>query len=251
MTIRRGFLNWGVFLICLGTVPLAIQLGLLDADVAAELLRLWPLILIGIGLGLLLRLTPYAAIGGLVVAATFGVLLGTLLGGGVPGAVRRVPEGRPAGRRSRATARSAALISASESRSPARRSMSRASRARPGHVDVAAGDEQPTIDATVDELNLRSDTAAGWGPFGGDSRERWNVSLPAEPGSQREPDGQRRHGQLRLQRRCGEQRQRDLQRGGRKARPGRRRHDTAGPEHDAQCILPGAGLAGGIHERRA
>ena len=83
MTIRRSFLNWGVFLICLGAVPLAVQLGVLDADVASDLLRLWPLILIGIGLGLLARLTPYAAIGGIVVAATVGLLLGVVIVGGV------------------------------------------------------------------------------------------------------------------------------------------------------------------------
>ena len=44
---------------------------------------LWPFILVGIGLHLALRRTSLAALGGLVVAATFGLILGSALATGV------------------------------------------------------------------------------------------------------------------------------------------------------------------------
>lgn len=44
MTINRGLLNWGIFLIALGAVPLAVYWSVIDPAVASDLLRLWPLI---------------------------------------------------------------------------------------------------------------------------------------------------------------------------------------------------------------
>ncbi len=76
MRINRGLLNWGVFLIALGGIPLAVDQGWLESDIASDLGRLWPLILVGIGLGLILRWTPLSWFGGALVAATFGVILG-------------------------------------------------------------------------------------------------------------------------------------------------------------------------------
>jgi hypothetical protein len=76
MRINRSLLNWGVFLIALGGIPLAVDRGWLQSDVAGELGQLWPLILVGIGLGLILRWTPLAWFGGALVAATFGVIFG-------------------------------------------------------------------------------------------------------------------------------------------------------------------------------
>jgi hypothetical protein len=82
MSIDRRFLNWGVFLVVLGTIPLAVNLGWLDDSVVADLWRFWPFLLIGSGIGLILSRTALAALGGVVVAATFGLLLGGLLAGG-------------------------------------------------------------------------------------------------------------------------------------------------------------------------
>ena len=79
MTLDRRFLNWGVFFIVLGAVPLAVHQGLLTTDVLDGAWRLWPLILVGLGLGILLHRTPAAVVGGLVVAATFGLVFGSAL----------------------------------------------------------------------------------------------------------------------------------------------------------------------------
>lgn len=76
MRIDRSLLNWGVFLIALGGIPLAVDQGWLDSDIARDLGQLWPLILVGIGLGLILRWTPFAWFGGALVAATFGIIFG-------------------------------------------------------------------------------------------------------------------------------------------------------------------------------
>ncbi len=83
--INRSLLNWGVFLIALGGVPLAVKQGWAEASIAGDLWRVWPLILVGIGLGLILRWTPMAWLGGAIVAGTFGLIFGALVAGGVQG----------------------------------------------------------------------------------------------------------------------------------------------------------------------
>jgi hypothetical protein len=83
MHIRRGYLAWGIFLILTGTVPLLVRSGYLSADQVDRLWTLWPLILIGLGVGLILSRTRFDFIGGLVVAATFGLMLGGLLSQGI------------------------------------------------------------------------------------------------------------------------------------------------------------------------
>jgi hypothetical protein len=79
MHIRRGFLHWGVFLIVLGAVPLTVRLGWLDAAAVANAWRLWPLIIVGLGVGLVLGRTSLAPLGGLLAAGTLGLVLGAPL----------------------------------------------------------------------------------------------------------------------------------------------------------------------------
>jgi hypothetical protein len=85
MHIRRGALNWGVFLILAGAVPLAVRAGYLTDEQVSRLWSLWPLILVGIGVGLILSRTRFDFLGGLVIAATFGLMVGGLFSGGVTG----------------------------------------------------------------------------------------------------------------------------------------------------------------------
>jgi hypothetical protein len=83
MHVRRSVLGWGVFLILAGAVPLAARAGYLTDDQIERLWQLWPLILIGIGTGVVLSRTRFGLIGGLIVAATFGLMVGGLLSGGL------------------------------------------------------------------------------------------------------------------------------------------------------------------------
>jgi hypothetical protein len=83
MHVSRGLLGWGVFFIALGAVPLAVQGGVLDADTARQAWQLWPLLLIGFGLGLALHRTRWAVVGNVVVGLSFGLIAGGAVGGGI------------------------------------------------------------------------------------------------------------------------------------------------------------------------
>ena len=85
MRIDSRFLNWGVFFILLGLVPLAVQQGWIPDDAVSGWWRFWPLILIGIGVGLLLRHTAAHFLGGTLVAVTCGLMFGSLVAAGVGG----------------------------------------------------------------------------------------------------------------------------------------------------------------------
>ena len=79
MRLDRRFLNWGVFFIVLGAIPLAVQQGVLDRDLAARAWQLWPLLIIAAGVGLVLRRTSLEFLGGLIVAITTGAMLGGVI----------------------------------------------------------------------------------------------------------------------------------------------------------------------------
>ena len=82
MRINSRFLNWGLFFILVGAVPLAVRGGVLTAEQVGSWWSLWPLIIVGIGVGLILGRTSLEFLGGLIVAGTFGLMLGALFAGG-------------------------------------------------------------------------------------------------------------------------------------------------------------------------
>jgi hypothetical protein len=83
--IDRSFVGWGLFFILVGAIPLAVRGGALTADQVVDWWRFWPLIVVGVGLGLILRRTPLEALGGLLIAGTSGVMVGGLLAAGSAG----------------------------------------------------------------------------------------------------------------------------------------------------------------------
>ena len=76
MRVNRRFLYWGVFLVALGGVLVVVDLGAIAPAVIVDVLRLWPLALVAIGLGLVLRRTRFSVPGGMLAAAAPGLLLG-------------------------------------------------------------------------------------------------------------------------------------------------------------------------------
>ena len=56
--------RWGVFFITLGAVPLAVRANLIDSDTVVQGWRLWPLLLVGLGVSILLRGTRVELLGG-------------------------------------------------------------------------------------------------------------------------------------------------------------------------------------------
>ena len=86
MHVDRRLLGWGLFFIIVGAIPLATRAGALDPELVGKWPSLWPLLLIGWGLGLLLRRTPVEWVGGAVAAIVFGIMGGGLLASGFAGA---------------------------------------------------------------------------------------------------------------------------------------------------------------------
>ncbi|HEY8199460.1 MAG TPA: hypothetical protein VIF44_06775 [Candidatus Limnocylindrales bacterium] len=93
MRIDRGRLGWGVFFLTLGLVPLAIKLGWVDPAWFEGIWRLWPLILVGIGIGLILRRTAFAAVGNVIVGLTFGLIIGGALATPINNGISCIPTG--------------------------------------------------------------------------------------------------------------------------------------------------------------
>ena len=79
MTVNRRFLYWGVFLVAAGAVTLVAQGTAASDDLVAQALRLWPVAVIALGIGLLLRRTRFGLAGGMLAAAMPGLLLGGLI----------------------------------------------------------------------------------------------------------------------------------------------------------------------------
>ncbi len=77
MRIRRGPLFWGLFLIPLGAVPLLVRAGAVDSALFDEAWRLWPLVLVGFGLALIVGRGRASIVVTVVLALALG-----LAGGG-------------------------------------------------------------------------------------------------------------------------------------------------------------------------
>jgi hypothetical protein len=82
MRIRRGLLFWGFFLIPLGALPLLVRAGVLDPETFAQGWRLWPLILVAIGIAIVVGRSRVAALGTASVALVLGLAAGGALAGG-------------------------------------------------------------------------------------------------------------------------------------------------------------------------
>jgi hypothetical protein len=176
--IDKRLFGWGLFFVVLGSVPLAVRAGLVAADTAGMAWRLWPLLLVGSGIGLLLRGRREAAIGGLVTAVTFGLIGGGLLAGGwVDIGSIACGNGRSGGPRVEqgGTLDPAAHVTLEQ---------------RCGDVNVRmvdgtgwtlaadGGDRAPDISASPTDLRIRSGGRRVIFVGIGGSRETWDVGLP-------------------------------------------------------------------------
>ena len=85
MHIDRRLLGWGLFLIIVGAIPLLVRGGFLDGDLVREWPSLWPLLLIGWGLSLVLRRTSVEMLGSAISVAVLGTMAGGLIATGFGG----------------------------------------------------------------------------------------------------------------------------------------------------------------------
>jgi len=179
MRIDGRLFGWGLFFLLVGGIPLAVDQGWLPDDVAWW--SLWPLLIVGIGLAILLRRTPAAGVGGLIVALTLGALVGGTLANGISGfGVGGFGCGGSVG--SSFPTQSGAFT---DDRAEATIDMSC------GDVTVDTGDgagwsvsgtsdggRAPQVEAAADSVHLRVDDAGR--AFLG-ARSDWQVQLPRSP----------------------------------------------------------------------
>lgn len=178
MTLDRGRLNWGVFLIVLGAVPLAYNRGAISIDTVSDLWRFWPLVLIGLGLGIVLSRTPWAFIGGLVVAACLGLVLGSLLAVGP-----HVGCGPGSGPSHTFEYDGSFTASNPQVRLDLQCGSARVdtSSDERWHVHGSTNGDEPAVSSTPASLDVRQGNRNGWFINRGD--DRWEVMLPPNLGS--------------------------------------------------------------------
>lgn len=180
MRIDRRLVALGLFLVTAGGVMLAVRQGVLADDVAQSAWTLWPLLLVGAGLSIVLSGRPGAALGGSLVAVTLGAMLGgvaaTGWGGGF-GACGGDRDGSAfAGQAGSLTPGSSVDLSISCGRLDVSTG--------PGTAWLLSGaspDGQPP-EISTDAGGLSIDNPSG-GPFAvGDPSNHWTVVLPTDPG---------------------------------------------------------------------
>jgi hypothetical protein len=79
MHINRGLVFWGVALVTAGVVALAVQQRYIDPEALAGAWRLWPVVLIAIGLSIVLSRTPFAVFGTIAAALVVGAAGGAII----------------------------------------------------------------------------------------------------------------------------------------------------------------------------
>jgi hypothetical protein len=175
MHLNRGLLNWGVFLILLGAIPLAVRQGLLSEEAVSGAWTLWPLLLVAAGIGLLLRRTQLEFAGGLISAATLGIIGGGLLAtGGIPFAScgdERSSAAFPT--RTGELGPTAAVEVRLNCGDLTIRTADGTAWTVEGVDDDGSG---PQIEATPSSLEVHSSDRTGFNFLG--SQDRWTVSLP-------------------------------------------------------------------------
>jgi hypothetical protein len=173
------FLGLGVFLVSLGAVPLAVQLGWIDARGAAGILRLWPLVIIAIGVSIALHFTPYRVIGSVITAAVFGAILGVFLAAGAASPALACTSSTPPA----APAVQSGAFSSDKAQVNVELTCGKLQMTRTAEtswsVGVATTGATPVVRAQPAALDLRSANSRFIGPFPGGTDEHWNVALPA------------------------------------------------------------------------
>lgn len=173
MRVRRGLLFWGLLLIPLGAIPLLVRAGQLDPNRLIDVWRLWPLVIIGIGIAILASRTRFGLIGTAIVALAIGLIGGTALASGNIwlGAVTACGVGNEG---------STAVDKSGTFGGPATIRL----QLDCGTVDFRAGEtstwsvhasyrgDPPSIDGSQTGLDVRT-------PSGGPHRQDWTVAAPA------------------------------------------------------------------------
>ena len=174
MRVNRTLLYAGIFLIAVGGVVVAADLTSAGEGVLVGALKLWPLALIAVGLGLVLRRTRVSLGSGLLAAAVPGLLLGSAFA-----AVPRV-SGFCAADTTAARATQQGTFDGPASVSVTTDCGSLAVSTGPGNgwqLDApSGGDRTAVVNASGRSLSIAS---ASRNSGFKDGRDDWNLTLPA------------------------------------------------------------------------
>jgi len=179
MRINRRFLYWGVFLVAIGVVLVAADLNGVDDTTLADWLRLWPLAILAIGVGIVLRRTRFSVAGGMLAAAVPGLVLGGAFAIGPQFAIDCGGVAEP----------TAFVTREGTFDGPARIDVATGC----GSIEVTTApgagwkldagnttDRTATVDASGTRLSIDSGRRHGW--FGdGAGRDVWRLTLPTSP----------------------------------------------------------------------
>lgn len=173
MRVNRTLLYAGIFLVAVGGVVVAADLAAVGDSVLVGTLKFWPLAVIALGLGLVFRRTQLSLGSGLLAAAVPGLILGSALA-----AVPRVSgfcTGDSAARSTQqGTFDGPASVSVTTDCGSLDVSMAPGNEWRLDAPDVAS--RSAAVSATARTLSISSATRErGLG----DTREDWNLVLPA------------------------------------------------------------------------
>lgn len=186
MAIHRRFLYAGLFLVAVGGVLVVANITGVNEPWLREALRLWPLVIIAIGLAIVVRRTRFSLPAGVLAAVAPGLLIGGSMVAGPRAGFECGHAGSPArtfAREGEFSGAAFASRSASVALSAACGSTTITTAAGNGWSISAGSTDGREPDVNSDELNLeiRSTGRGGRQLLLGDRREDWDVTLPTTP----------------------------------------------------------------------
>lgn len=176
MRVNRKFLYWGVFLVAIGAVLVAADLNGLDETAIADWLRLWPIAVVALGLGIVLRRTRFNVAGGMLAAAVPGLVLGGAFALGPRIAVDCGAHGEP----------STFITREGTFGGPARVDVTTGCGSLVVTTAPGAGwllnagnteNRETRVDATATSLSIDNGGRSDWHGFGA-GRDVWRLTLP-------------------------------------------------------------------------
>ncbi|HEX5824732.1 MAG TPA: hypothetical protein VFY18_09775 [Candidatus Limnocylindrales bacterium] len=175
MRVRRGLLFWGLFLIPLGALPLLVRAGALDGNRLVDAWRLWPLILVGVGLAILVGRTRVAIVGTMAIALVLGTMGGAALASGSLWIGALGDCGVASGPEAQHLDRSGTFGVPATTRLDLRCGTLNVgpTNSADWSLEAVHRGPAPVIDATANGLDVRVPAGAG------DRRQDWTVRLPA------------------------------------------------------------------------
>jgi hypothetical protein len=178
MYVNRGLLFWGLAFITAGAVALGAQQGIIPRDLVTGAWRLWPLILVAIGISIIAGRTPLAPLGSIVGALLLGTFAGGVLALG-PGFAASCGGGSDTNAGPTQTRDGSFGAAADVTVEANCAALTITTQGGSAWTFAGSGTPDATIDASENRLGITGPDNT-W--FDGDTARRtWDVTLPTDP----------------------------------------------------------------------